>query len=691
MTQEKVVRIACKGADVVNLHELTYFQGELKSLSKENYERLKKEIINTGYGFPIKAWRDEEDDKLYIIGGHQTYRTLTQMELEGWEVPPLPISYTFAKDFFEAKRRVLQDISEYGHVEKDQLYAFMSQSNIEIGDLIGSFDIPQISLDVDKFRTEYFTDPIMVSAHERSATQNDPETPEQKEVRLKRIIIPEVREGDCIEVMKTFSDNRFDSLVTDPPYGLSQEPDIAEVMKHWIAGTKYEHDSKGFMGKSWDSFVPGPEYWREAFRVMKPGAHGVVFAGTRTADLMTIALRFAGFEIRDVVFWAYGSGFPKSLDIAKAIDKQAGHWRGKSDGIESENSSMTGGNYSRTDKGEPITPAAAAWQGWGTNLKPAYEPAIMVRKPIEKGLSIAENVLKYGTGAINIEASRIGNEQRTNTSASAIFGSAMQKGPSSECVGRWPANFMLSHNCDCELISSGGSRGGSFTAGFQDEFVGGKVKNGIQGLTYKDEQPEKWLCTEGCPVAILDGQSGQFAGGHGGQHMGEFSYRPGQPSGAGPIVGGTKDFGGASRFFYTSKVSKKERNAGLEALPDSVKAMSGGAAAARGETEYHTKTASGYDRIQTVKNSHPTVKPIKLMGYLCTMITPPGGIVLDPFCGSGSTGVAAGRLGFKFQGIEQNSEYVQIARHRFVNEMAMTDEELGDEDEEEDLESEEEE
>jgi hypothetical protein len=153
----KTIRIACKGAAVLSIHEMTYFQSELKSLSKNNYERLKKEILTTGYGFPIKIWKDESDGKNYIIGGHQTYRTLIQLEGEGYEIPPVPVSYTFAKDFFEAKRRVLQDISEYGSVEREGLYSFMTQSNIEIDDLLGSFDIPDFQ--VESFKDEFFKEP----------------------------------------------------------------------------------------------------------------------------------------------------------------------------------------------------------------------------------------------------------------------------------------------------------------------------------------------------------------------------------------------------------------------------------------------------------------------------------------------------------------------------------------------------
>src|SRR5690554_5469345 len=313
-----------------------------------------------------------------------------------------------------------------------------------------------------------------------------------------------ILQGDCLEVLRTMSNNSIDSCVTDPPYGLSKEPDIREVLKKWMAGEDYEHRGGGFMGKSWDSFVPGPSVWREVYRVLKPGAHALVFAGTRTQDLMTISLRLAGFEIRDVIAWLYFSGFPKSLDVGKAFDRRrkedlpaiyavtkfiaeardragktnrdidefmgtngmAGHWTtqgsqplvpkfdqwhklkeflGMSDEMDAEVWRLNGRKGKPGDawfkrekvdekntkdfshhKGSmmskettedwstktttidittPATELAKKWDGWGTALKPAHEPIIVVRKPLEG--TVADNVEKYGTGAINIDACRI--------------------------------------------------------------------------------------------------------------------------------------------------------------------------------------------------------------------------------------------------------------------------------------------
>src|SRR5690606_31937977 len=219
--------------------------------------------------------------------------------------------------------------------------------------------------------------------------------------------------GDCLEVLKSLPDNSIDSCVTDPPYGLSREPDIREVLTKWLAGEDYTHRGGGFMGKTWDSFVPGPSIWREVYRVLKPGAHLLCFAGTRTQDLMTISLRMAGFEIRDVIEWLYFSGFPKSMDVGKAFDKRAGVEReviGKGNAGLAKGESRRNGSHKVGYREEyyitaPATPLAKKWDGWGTALKPAHEPIILARKPLVG--TVAHNVERWGTGALNIDGCRI--------------------------------------------------------------------------------------------------------------------------------------------------------------------------------------------------------------------------------------------------------------------------------------------
>src|SRR5690606_18808994 len=222
-----------------------------------------------------------------------------------------------------------------------------------------------------------------------------------------------------LDVMRQLPDNSVDAVVTDPPDGLSREPDIEEVLRHWLAGDDYEHRGGGFMGKTWDSFVPGPAVWREVLRVLKPGGHILCFAGTRTVDLMGISLRLGGFEIRDCLQWLDGSGFPKSLDVSNAIDKKLGAEReivGTKSGDPKRfkkwkemdgNKRTTFNNYITV----PATPEAQEWEGWGTALKPAVEPIILARKPLSEA-TVAENVLKWGTGGLNIDRCRIDAEPR---------------------------------------------------------------------------------------------------------------------------------------------------------------------------------------------------------------------------------------------------------------------------------------
>jgi DNA modification methylase len=402
--------------------------------------------------------------------------------------------------------------------------------------------------------------------------------------------------GDCLEILRTLPDSSVDSVVTDPPYGLSREPDMAEVLRHWLAGDDYVHRGRGFMGKDWDSFVPGPAVWRECLRVLKPGGHLLAFFGTRTQDIGTLAIRLAGFEIRDSIAWVYGSGFPKSLDVSKAIDKAAGAER-EVIGFDASKYrpnrtdrglvNSAGGSGFHADNGAtvtaPATDAARRWEGWGTALKPALEPITVARKPLAG--TVAANVLAYGTGALNIDGCRVGTEgSRTNPSKPNALRVGVSSGMTqgTEAVirdaGRWPANLI--HDGSDEVVAL-----------FPREAGGSGPASG----------------------ATFSGASGRgcMAGGFSG--MGDR---------APPFYG---DTGSAARFFYCAKASKKDRGEG---------------------------------------NTHPTVKPTALMRYLCRLVTPPGGLVLDPFSGSGSTGKAAIAEGFRFVGIELSPEYAAIAEAR---------------------------
>lgn len=424
----------------------------------------------------------------------------------------------------------------------------------------------------------------------------------------------QVFNGNNIELLKNYPDNYFDAVITDPPYGLGKEPNAEQLMKNWIEHGFQEISGTGFMGKEWDSFVPQPIFWKEVFRVLKHGGHVLSFFGTRTYDWGVMSMRFAGFEVRDCIQWLYGSGFPKSHNIDKAINKMQINTK---------------------------------WEGWGTALKPANEPIVLARKPLEKGLSIAENILKWGVGGINIDATRIGTTENLNGGAYSVNKKSDGKwGSMHEFVGkeyeqpqgRFPANIILTHNEECvckgikkvkPLNGSGkaSEKGGGFSKGM---FGNGTSDNIGGGFTDADgnETVENWDCHQDCPIRILDEQSGVIKSSNSKRTrntLGSF----GMPNDTTPEY---SDKGGASRFFYVAKASKSERNKGLDNV-----------------------------------NFHPTVKPIKLMQYLVKMITPLNGIVLDPFCGSGTTGVACKIDGFQFIGLEQDPDYTKIAQARINN------------------------
>jgi DNA modification methylase len=440
-------------------------------------------------------------------------------------------------------------------------------------------------------------------------------------------------DGDCLETLAGMEDCSIDAVVTDPPYGLSAEPNAAEVLRHWLAGDDYEHRGGGFMGKTWDSFVPGPKVWAECHRVLKPGGHLLAFFGTRTYDLGAIAIRLGGFEIRDCLAWMYGSGFPKSLDVSKAIDKAAGAEREvvgtktRPDGSQRLNAGNWQAGMGYHGNGPtaevataPATPAAQKWQGWGTALKPAFEPIILARKPLTG--TVAANVQEFGTGALNIDGGRVGSGGDkgewpiTSRSAerSAMAG-PMDPSPTDQNSGRWPANVILDSEAGAMLDAQSGERPSAGGAAFDN----GRIATGGQGgFGFVSRTDRKEL--------------------------------------------GYGDTGGASRFFYCAKASRAERNAGLDGFEERrAGAMAGNAA------DRPTRTAGdGITPVDPVmaRNVHPTVKPIDLMRYLVRLVTPPGGTVLDPFTGSGTTGIAAGLEGFDFIGIEREAEYREIAEAR---------------------------
>ena len=411
--------------------------------------------------------------------------------------------------------------------------------------------------------------------------------------------------GDSLEVLKEMPDNILDAVVTDPPYGLS------------------------FMSKKWDYDVPSVELWKEVFRVMKPGAFLLSFAGTRTYHRMAVNIEDAGFEIRDMISWLYGSGFPKSLNIGKQVDKIEGNeredlGRHPQPGKSGKTHTRDGGAFKDNIH---ITKGTSPWEGWGTALKPACEPIVVARKPLGEK-NVASNVLKWGTGGINIDGCRVGfkNEDDYNESTkknqhkdfdskpvtnNVVYGDySMMKPKNYAPQGRFPANIILDEEAGKIL----------------DEQTEGKVGNG------------HWAKTK------VTG-------------FGEFGNGKSEYFGVGKK---DNDKGGASRFFYCAKASKSERNLGCEEMP-----LKHYLAENKMGGEKDTMlTGSGNPRDCRKHNFHPTVKPIKLMRYLVRLVTKKGGLVLDPFLGSGTTACACIKEGMNYIGIERDEEYMNIIKAR---------------------------
>ena len=514
--------------------------------------------------------------------------------------------------------------------------------------------------------------------------------------------------GNNIDLLRQYPDNYFDSVVTDPPYGLGKEPNAEEMLQAWITSGYLQVKGSGFMGKEWDAFVPQPIFWKEVFRVLKHGGHIVSFFGTRTYDWGVMSMRLAGFEIRDCIQWIYGNGFPKSHNISKAIDKMYGAEReviGEIKRGDVEKAKQNGSGYlsdpaNRNNEKQfgygveqitlPSTDQAKQWEGWGSALKPANEPIVLARKPLENGLTIAENVLKYGTGGINIDGCRIktndnpksfidkGRDRNgisynwSNTDRKEVFYDGSQ--------GRFPANLILTHHPECECVGTKKVKGQidkptnrtKIGDTWNDENSGLRKNLPQNSGGFADENGEEtiesWNCHEDCPIKIMDEQSGESKSQKsergniiGNQVFGKYNEQEN-------TLRGHSDKGGASRFFYCAKASKSERNKGLNSFEEKATAFGNQAQAEmkRGNLS-HNDGKSGMNKVNMRQNFHPTVKPVKLMQYLVRMITPPNGKVLDPYNGSGTTGVACKLEGMNYVGMELDEDYCKIAIARISN------------------------
>lgn len=406
-----------------------------------------------------------------------------------------------------------------------------------------------------------------------------------------------IMHGDSRELLKSLTDNSIDSVVCDPPYALVSigkrfGKDGAAPAKAGKTGA-YARASAGFMGKKWDTGETAfdPAFWGEVLRVLKPGGHVVAFSGTRTYHRMACAIEDAGFEIRDQIGWLYGSGFPKSHDVAKGIDKMLGA-QGEKVAMGAEVRRIRPGADQHKDASweklddrtyqphayRAPSDRAAEWAGWGTALKPAWEPICVARKALDG--TVAGNVLKHGTGALNVDGCRVAhtsdddlatslakNPGRTDTVTSAVYGAGRPQ-QSVNADGRWPANVL--HDGSAEVVS-------------------------------------------------------QFPQANGGHWSGQTPSLTGRQ--AGPTDGQrVAEDGSAARFFYAAK-------------------------------------AGPYDRFAS---KHPTVKPVDLMRWLARLVTPPGGLILDPFAGTGTTGAAAMAEGFGCILMEREAEYVADIERRIA-------------------------
>jgi len=487
--------------------------------------------------------------------------------------------------------------------------------------------------------------------------------------------------GDCLKVLLKFASNSVDTTITDSPYGLK------------------------FMGKGWDHGVPGMRFWKEILRVNKPGATLLAFGGTRTHHRLMCAIEDAGWEIRDCMMWLYGSGFPKSHDVSKAIDRAAGaerevigirpEWASRANkirrGVSWADNTIEDGSFSHPEQiGQitaPATEPAKLWDGWGTALKPAWEPIIVAMKPIEG--TFANNALEWGVAGLWVDGARIGTAEDLNpndyddTRRTAPKFSGRYNGgeigqyrasPGAVPNGRWPANLILSHHAECRQI---GMRKVKSDGGLT-------TRQRVEGQIYQSDAPKEmfnyadadgyetvtaWECHPNCPVRLLDEQSGESVS------------RPVRPESIG-VSGNGKNKGlfgmgsivqtgyydissKVSRFFYCAKASRSERNDGCDDFYWH-----------RENGHYRRIGKDAWEQLPEKQraqgNIHSTVKPLSLMEYLCKLTrTPTGGIVLDPFMGSGSTLVACVNTGRGGIGIELEQEYFDIAQTRVDKALSM--------------------
>ena len=541
--------------EYVNIDSLVEWEHNPR-INTEAVSKVARSIERFGFASPVIA---REEDSM-VIAGHTRIAAARSLGLSTIPVRYMKLSRTEAELLAIADNK-LGEISDWNEdMLKDILSALPENDLDDIG-----FSQDELDSLLENIDTEL--------PPESDNAVYDTDYDDADNLDLERVKIAEeggiyavgdqyVLCGDCVEILRSFPENSISAIVTDPPYGI------------------------GFMGKAWDHSVPTEEWAKECFRVLKPGGHIVAFGATRAIHRMVCALEDEGFEIRDMINWLYFSGFPKSMDISKQIDKMKGEFENrkvvgkKTSGI--ANAEEKGRHTIGASKGvevditKPATEEAQYWEGWGTALKPACEPAILCRKPIEKGLNVSENVLKWGTGAINIDACRFG------------YGDPCWVGPNTEQMGH--------HKAGSPIVRS------------KFEFT--------------------------VPIVPLSDKCEAH-------DLGRWP----------------------ANIYQCSKPSRSERETGLDDLQSKFGKDVCRDAGNKGLNS--PRAGAGRTVVESgVKNFHPTVKPTKLMAWLCRLLTPKGGIVLDTFLGSGTTGVSASMEGFKFIGTEMNPEYCDIALQR---------------------------
>lgn len=480
----------------------------------------------------------------------------------------------------------------------------------------------------------------------------------------------ELKLGDCLSHLRDMPDNSVDSIVTDPPYGLGKEPNPIAMLRDWMTTGHHEVKGKGFMGKEWDAFVPQPQVWAECFRVLKPGGHLVAFAGTRTQDLVALGIRIAGFEIRDMLGWCYGSGFPKSLDISKAIDRAGG-------------------------------------------IPPHEQSAMLFQKRMAAGLTREQVAKQIGCTPSSVRDWEEGRARSTGAAVEFIIPSERYRKKLADLLGysvdeRQVVGTVSDRRGDGTGYGLGHSgtlrSGGNTVFAHQWQGFGTALKPAIEPITLARKPLDgtvaetvlKWgtgglnvdgcrVATEGEPLGVGNNNTslGSASGGIYGK-AGGFVFTPSNAGrfpanlvhdGSDEVAAmfpdskqSRDDSGSAARFFqscpvdtgdfdpifYCAKASKKDRNHGCDEPPDQEW---------RGE---NTENPNRDRSFHSIKNNHPTVKPNSLMRWLCRLVTPPGGVILDPYMGSGSTGKAAIQEGFRFVGIELLPEHFPIAQARIA-------------------------